>query len=131
MTIKYILYLHFKKKPYYFFYKKKLFDNILLISYNILIVKWSLHKIMVVIVPIIIVGGIGIMILLRVISNATINRAVEKDWQKKQAQLKEAADKRAALKSVGGTKFKDSLNNNPNENKWNKMKTNPKMSKKK
>jgi len=81
-------------------------------------------------VPIGIVGVIAITVILRVINKATINRAVEKDWQNKQAQLKEAADRRAALKSVGGTKFKDSLNNNPNENKWNKMKTNPKMAKK-
>ncbi|HON55625.1 MAG TPA: hypothetical protein PLM75_10570 [bacterium] len=81
-------------------------------------------------IPIIIIGIIGFQIILRCINKATIKAAVEKDYQKKQQELKEAADRRARMRSVGGTSFKEKLNDNPNEKKWDKLKTNPKLAKK-
>ncbi|MBP7652735.1 hypothetical protein KA977_04890 [Candidatus Dependentiae bacterium] len=81
-------------------------------------------------VPIIVVGIIAFQVILRFINKSTIKKAVEKDYISKQQEIKEAAARRAANRTVGGTKFKDKLNDNPNEKKWDKMKTNPKMAKK-
>jgi len=84
----------------------------------------------VVFVPIIVIAIIGLQVTLRVINKSTLKKAVEKDYERKQRELKEAAEKRAAMRSVGGTKFKESLHDNPNEKKWSKLKTNPKLAKK-
>ncbi|HPG31451.1 MAG TPA: hypothetical protein PKY81_13155 [bacterium] len=81
-------------------------------------------------IPIIIVAIIGFQVILRFINKSTLKKAVEKDYISKQQEIREAAARRAANKTVGGTKFKDKLNENPNEKKWDKMKTNPKMAKK-
>ncbi len=81
-------------------------------------------------IPIIIIGIIAFQVILRCVNKSTIKAAVEKDYQRKQQELRAAAERRAQSRSVGGTSFKDKLVNNPNEKKWDKLKTNPKMAKK-
>ena len=85
---------------------------------------------MIVIVPLLVIGVICLQLVLRFINKATINKTIEKDWQAKQQALKEAAERRKQLGNVGGTKFKDKLYDNPNDKKWDKLKQNPKMAKK-